>query len=69
MLYKLDTTLLTEWTKLAAIPFSYTFRGWDYSEGDYFLLFASAQYRPEEFVIYRIKGENGEIEEGASDPR
>ncbi len=63
VLYKLDTALQIEWTKLAVVPYAYTYRGWDYSEGDFFLLFASGQYKPEEFSIFRIDGEDGAIEE------
>ncbi len=62
-LYKLDKDLQEEWTKLRVVPFSHTFRGWDYSQGNYFLLFSTAQYRPEEFTIIKIDGDNGEIEE------
>jgi hypothetical protein len=62
-LYKLDTTLNNVWNKLLIIPTYYTYKGWDYSKGKYYLLFGSAQYNPEEFTIYEIDGVEGEIEE------
>ena len=62
-MYKLDTVLNIEWTKLRLIPGGYTFRGWDHSEGNFYLLFASSQYNPEEFSIFEIDGVSGDMEE------
>ncbi len=61
-LYKLDTALQSEWVKLRIIPLTHTFMGWDYSDEYFYLLFSSAQYRPEEFTIYKIDSSNGEVE-------
>lgn len=63
VLYKLDTALQLEWTKLLIVPFEYSFKGWDYSDQKYYLLFAAKQYTQDDFSIYSIEDSKGLIEE------
>lgn len=65
VLYKLDTALQIEWTKLLVVPFEYAIRGWDYSTGNFYLLFSSQQYSLDEFVIYSVEEEAGNIQDHA----
>ncbi len=62
-LYKVDTTLQIIWTKLRIIPSTHYYIGWDYSEGNYYLLFSKYEYRTEDFVLLEISGDNGDINE------
>ena len=62
-LYKLDTALQIEWTKIVIVPFAYSFKGWDYSRGNYYLLFARVQFTADEFSIFEINSEDGDLQE------
>ncbi|MDH5609838.1 MAG: hypothetical protein OEY56_10185 [Cyclobacteriaceae bacterium] len=57
-IYKLDTSLQIVWSSLLIVPYGHTFQGWDYSSHEYFLLFSSAQYKPDEYEIVRINAKN-----------
>lgn len=61
VLYKLDTALQLEWTKLLLVPVGHSFRGWDYSSGHFYLMFSTQQYGQDEFSIYRVDKEKGSI--------
>lgn len=61
VMYKLDTTLQIEWAKLLIVPYTSSFIGFDYSKGNYYLLFTKEEFKPAELLIYTVDHTEGNI--------
>jgi hypothetical protein len=63
VLYKLDTTCSIQWTQSVIVPYQYNFEGWDYASGQYYLLFSTTKFTKQEYTMYVIASDSGEVAE------
>ncbi len=61
VIYQLDTMLQIQWEHHFRVPFVYNYRGWEYSDGNYFLLFSTALFSNDSYVIYYLDTEYKQV--------
>ena len=54
ILQGIDTALNINWNNRLITPFGSYFKGYEYSKGNYYLLFGASSYRREEMTMYKI---------------
>ena len=57
----MDTTLNVKWTKLLSIDYESGFRGYDYYDGKFYLLFNKSRYKNEELIVYVFDAETSDF--------
>ncbi|XOV93358.1 MAG: hypothetical protein ACFHWX_01350 [Bacteroidota bacterium] len=63
ILHMVDTALNVKWTRLITIPFESNFRGYDYYDGVFYLLFNKNRYQTVDLMVYTIDIETTRVEE------
>ncbi len=63
ILNMVDTTLNVMWTRLITVPYDANFRGYDYHDGSFYLLFNESRYQSVDLMVYDINVETTRIEE------
>ncbi|MCR9253267.1 MAG: hypothetical protein NXI20_22835 [bacterium] len=54
MLQGIDTALNIQWKKSLVTPFGSYFKGYEYSDNNYYLLYGTSEYRREDLTMWRI---------------
>jgi hypothetical protein len=63
VIWQLDTALQVRWEHHFHVPFAYKYRGWDYSEGHYYLLFTTSMFGNDSYSIYLLNTERQDVRE------
>ncbi len=63
ILHMVDTTLNVKWTRLITVPYESRFRGYDYYNGSFYLLFNASRYQTVDLMVYSIDVSSTRVEE------
>ena len=63
ILHMVDTTLNVKWTRLITVPYDSYFKGYDYYNGTFYLLFNKSRYQTVDLMVYEIEVESTRVEE------
>ncbi|MEP0365888.1 MAG: hypothetical protein ABJN36_10410 [Cyclobacteriaceae bacterium] len=61
-LHKLDTSLNIVWTRVLFTPFDSYFLGYDFFDGNYYLLFNDSKYDNTELLLFEVQAESAVID-------
>ncbi|MEQ8878009.1 MAG: hypothetical protein RLQ12_00175, partial [Cyclobacteriaceae bacterium] len=63
ILHMVDTTLNVQWTRLITVPYDSYFKGYDYYNGSFYLLFNKSRYQTVDLMVYEVDISTTRVEE------